>query len=60
MVTIDEAIRHLTLLRQQSPLGGGTVLVLCEQNREYEEIHKITLDTDPDMGEPNGHILFHI
>lgn len=60
MLTIDDAISKLTELREKSSLGGKTILVLCEQNREYEEFSKITLDTDPDMGQPNGHVLFHI
>lgn len=60
MITIDDAIIQLTKLREKSPLGGETVIVLCEQDREYEEFHEITLGTDPDMGEPNGLILFHV
>jgi hypothetical protein len=47
-MTIDELIAIAAGAREVSPLGGRTVVCLCEYEREYEEITRATLDTGSD------------
>ncbi len=46
MVTISEAIKILTEAAECSPLGGDTVIHLCEDEREYLPFDRARLDAD--------------
>lgn len=46
--TIDEAIASLEAIRNKSPLGGGTCLVICRSGFEDESVTKIQLVADQD------------
>ena len=48
MMTVDDAINLLSEFKKQSRLGGNTVLVLCETDREYTPIEFLKLDQDSD------------
>jgi hypothetical protein len=50
-MTINEAIKRLTALRNLSSLGGDTVLTVCledDSGYEYMEVSDLTIDSDPD------------
>lgn len=53
-MTIDEAIKQLTALRETSHLKGETVLVVCLFDSEFEEMEvekiKLVQDGDPKDG----------
>lgn len=61
-MTIDEMIKRLTRLRNKSPLGGNTVVVVCLRGSgvPYCEPTSVSLETDATMVnsegtfEPNG------
>lgn len=48
VLTLDELIAKAIKAREESKLGGGTVVCLCEQQREYIEFTDAKLDQDED------------
>ena len=51
-MTIGEMLEKLEQLASESYLGIDTVIVLCEEDREYIEIGEVKLDQDD-----NGSLL---
>jgi hypothetical protein len=47
-LTLDELIEKATKAREESKLGGRTVVHLCEQGREYIRFIDAVLDQDTD------------
>jgi hypothetical protein len=48
ILTLDSLIEAATEAKANSPLGGETVVHLCEQDREYIAIGGTLLDVDED------------
>jgi len=46
MLTLDQLIAAALDAKAKSPLGGGTVVHLCERDREYIPFNRVLLDTD--------------
>jgi hypothetical protein len=57
MVTLDDLIAAALAAKAKSPLGGDTVVCLCENDREYVELTCTALDTDPEHPEDGAHFL---
>lgn len=51
MLTLDDLQKAVADAITRSPLGGGTVVHLCEFNREYIPCTRAVLDTDPEAPE---------
>lgn len=45
-ITIDQAIEALQIAKRRSPLGGNTVIHLCEEDIEYRVFRDIGIETD--------------
>lgn len=45
MITIDELVAALMRAREESPIGGDTVIHLCRDEEEYHPIQRMMLDT---------------
>ncbi len=45
-ITIDQAIEALMIAKRRSPLGGNTVVCLCEEDIEYMTFADIGIETD--------------
>ena len=43
-LTIDQVIEALQIAKRRSPLGGNTVVVLCEWERPYERIMDVGIN----------------
>jgi hypothetical protein len=48
LITLDKLIAAATEAKAKSPLGGDTVVHLCEYEREYIPINGTLLDVDED------------
>lgn len=46
-MSIDDLIAALQKAREESCLGGETVVCLCEDEREYTQLTSVALDHDP-------------
>jgi hypothetical protein len=57
MLTLDELITDALAAKEKSPLGGGTVVHHCEEDREYIAATKAFLDTDPEHPEDGAVFL---
>ena len=57
MMTLDELIAAALDAKAKSPLGGGTVVYHCENDREYIPSTRALLDTDPDHPEDGAVFL---
>lgn len=57
MLTLDELIAAALEAKAKSPLGGGTVVHHCENDREYIAATRAILDTDPECPEDGAVFL---